>query len=96
MNLHDTPQRPLNQKIELAIQHYQDKYRTSPNICYVHPSALSKDGPAESHLQVIAADFILPHHFWIGVVDPETVQRKDAARHKTVTHRPSASPTESR
>ncbi len=88
----DTPQRPLDQKIGLAIQYYRDKYGTSPNICYVHPSALGKDVPAESRLQIVAAEFILPHHLWIGVVDPEDGPRKNAARQETVAPRPSASP----
>ena len=74
----DTPQRPLDDKIELAIQHYQSKYGNSPNICYVHPDILAS-GAAGSRLQVVAAEFILPHHFWIGVAEPEAAHQKIAA-----------------
>jgi len=72
----DTPQRPLGRKIELAMQHYRDKYGSSPNICYVHPDALGNDAPAESRLQIVAAEFILPHHLWIGVTEVEGEQQK--------------------
>jgi hypothetical protein len=74
----DTPQRPLDHKIELAVQHYRDKYGSDPNVCYVHPSVLRSDGPSASPLQIIAAEFILPHHFWIGVTESEAGQQKTA------------------
>ena len=84
----DTPQRPLHDKLELAVQHYQSKYGNSPNICYVHPSVLA-GGAAGSRVQVVAAQFILPHHFWIGVAEP------DLGPQKTAAPRLSASPASS-
>ncbi len=77
----DTPQRALDHKIELAIQYYQNKYGTSPNICYVHPSVLANGGSAGSRLQIVAAEFILPYHFWIGVAEPEPTHQKPVAPH---------------
>ena len=56
----DTPQRALDKKIELAIQYYQDKYGNSPNICYVHPSVLSKD----VELPVRACKSLQPSSFY--------------------------------
>jgi len=85
----DTPQRPLDQKIDLAIQYYQRKYGHSPNLCCVHPSVLANGGSPTVALQIVAADFILPHHFWIGVAEP------DLGPQKTVAPRLSASPASS-
>jgi hypothetical protein len=80
----DTPQRPLDDKIELAVRHYQVKYGSSPNICYVHPSVLAGGRSAGSSLQVVAAEFILQHHFWIGVAEPEGSHQTTVAAHLLV------------
>ncbi len=36
----DDSNRPLTEKVELAVAYYQDKYEESPNLCAVHPSML--------------------------------------------------------
>jgi hypothetical protein len=46
----DDPQRPLEAKINLAAEHYRDKYGRLPDTCYVHPQAVASHPPG--NLQV--------------------------------------------
>lgn len=61
----DNPTRTLQEKIELAIRRYTQKYGHTPNTCYVHPSALSSKQQLRS-MHIIPKSNILLHHLWIG------------------------------
>lgn len=63
----DTPDRPLNAKIEQAAQYYKEKYGKSPNVCYVHPSYLPRGDSLDQPIRTLVAHDILPHHLWIGL-----------------------------
>ncbi|MFP3897336.1 MAG: hypothetical protein ACLFV5_10950 [Anaerolineales bacterium] len=64
----NTKKRSFDAKVERATQHYKEKYRRSPDICYVHPSCLPGDVPSNG-VEILAAEDILPHHFWLGMTE---------------------------
>ena len=51
----DTAGRPLVRKVEQAASYYQSKYGAMPNICYVHPSALSDAITSEGRIRILEA-----------------------------------------
>ena len=73
----DNPTRPVTDKIERAVQRYQQKYGHNPDVCYVHESetigepigAQLKEGELRvaEGVKVLPAKSVLPHHFWLGV-----------------------------
>ena len=74
----DDPGRDLSEKIRRAAQRYQQKFGARPNICYVHPSAMSASMPSPKGrpgvgkvqrvggMQVASLPSVLRHHFWLG------------------------------
>jgi hypothetical protein len=80
----DNPTRAMTDKIERAVQRYQQKYGHNPDVCYVHPAHL-KEGELSlaEGIKVLPAKSVLPHHFWLGVtesVDKRNGQRKRSPR----------------
>jgi hypothetical protein len=78
----DDPGRDLAEKIGRAAQRYRRKFGAPPNVCYVHPSAISSltsnggNGEAASTsprqvggLHVASLPSVLQHHFWLGQED---------------------------
>ena len=69
----NNPKDDLITKVARASQYYQQKYGKTPNLCYVHPSAMTTNSRPESAkvvaagVEVRASREVLPHHFWIGV-----------------------------
>ena len=63
----DSPSRAVTEKIERAVQRYQQKYGHHPDVCYVHPAHL-KEGEVSvaEGVKVLPAKSVLPHHFWLG------------------------------
>lgn len=70
-----SPGRDLADKIGQAARRYRQKYGVEPNLCYVHPSALSDGDKVKKvgEVRVSSRPTVLVHHFWIGV---EAVQEK--------------------
>ncbi|MBN1401426.1 MAG: hypothetical protein JXA74_11355 [Anaerolineae bacterium] len=64
----DSSGRSLAHKVEQAAHYYQTKYGAPPNVCYVHPSCLSDESPSLETIKILASGYVLPHHFWIGVL----------------------------
>ena len=64
----------LSSKVARAASYYMGKYGDHPNICFIHPSMVLKEGEICTQEQKIEAGDIevrltktvLPHHFWIG------------------------------
>lgn len=57
--------RTLEEKIDRAAAYYNQKYGQSADLCFVNKETVS----AEQHvgaIQVMPAEYILPHHFWLG------------------------------
>lgn len=64
------PRRTMEEKIQRAAEQYRAKFGQKPNTCYVHPQAIADTAGKEQQcdgVRVIAAQHILPHHFWLGV-----------------------------
>jgi len=66
----DNPTRAISDKVERAVQRYQQKFGHNPDVCYVHPAHL-KEGELSlaDGVKVLPAKSVLPHHFWLGVVE---------------------------
>ena len=64
----DDPKRDLMEKVGRAAQRYRQKFGVPPDVCYVHPSAVSSNGQVRdvSGVQVVSRLSVLRHHFWIG------------------------------
>ncbi|MCP4544228.1 MAG: hypothetical protein GY832_44515 [Chloroflexi bacterium] len=62
------PKRDLAEKIGRAVKKYKQKHGESPNVCYVHPSALSDNDKLKTvdGVRVSSRRSVLLHHFWIG------------------------------
>ena len=74
----DTQDQTLSAKIERAATYYREKYGDSPNVCYVHPSFLARENSSKQVIKVLGARDILPHHFWLGVVEARDKQKEHA------------------
>jgi hypothetical protein len=64
------PKTDLNAKIERAASYYANKYGKLPNVCFVHPSTLTKysgEKPAPTRVEVRTSASVMPNHYWIGV-----------------------------
>jgi hypothetical protein len=61
----DSATRPLADKIERAVQRYEQKYGHKPDVCYIHPGEGEAD--PEASVKVLPAKSVLPHHFWLGM-----------------------------
>ena len=81
----DDPHRELAEKVSRAVMHYERKYGRSPNLCFVHPSALSGNSKRPvrraGKVEIRPGRWILPEHFWVGLAEdssrissPETQQ----------------------
>lgn len=56
-----------------AAAHYEQKFGQRPNVCFVHPSLLEQsevgDRLRADGVEVRPGRAILPHHFWLGIVN---------------------------
>ena len=56
----------LTEKIDLAVEYVQKKYRKAPRFCYVHPSMLENEaGFGRDGLSVRSNSAVMPNHFWL-------------------------------
>ncbi len=74
----DSPGRDLAEKIGQAARRYKQKHGVSPNVCYVHPSALSDNGKVKTvgQVRVSSRRSVLLHHFWVGQEEKQRSRRK--------------------
>jgi hypothetical protein len=63
----DDPKVDLKAKIIKASVYYHKKYGQAPNLCLVSPSVAAEVQNNSVPIKVQISQFILPHHFWIGV-----------------------------
>lgn len=61
------PKSDLQSKVTKAAIYYRSKYGEEPNLCFVHPSMITKEMSKLSKIAVRSNTAIIPHHFWIGV-----------------------------
>lgn len=68
----------MQSKVSRAAVYYREKYGTSPNLCFVHPSMLpagqtnsgipnEETNLSTGDVEIRATISIIPNHFWIGV-----------------------------
>jgi hypothetical protein len=85
----DSPTRPVGDKIERAVQRYQQKYGHAPDVCYVHPAQLKEGEPSLAEdVKVLPAKSVLPHHFWLGTQPKPDGGRTRASQSLTGPSRP--------
>ena len=60
------PHVDLADKVNKAAAHYQNKYRQTPNLCFVNPSMISDNKTQTGAILVYTNGTIRPNHFWIG------------------------------
>ncbi len=58
----DTPKKSVTEKIEEAIERFVAKFGEAPNVCLVN----AENVVAIEGLEVKAAPYVRPNHFWIG------------------------------
>jgi hypothetical protein len=77
----DSPGHNLAEKIGRAAQRYRKKFGTVPDVCYVHPSALSDNGKMQKvgGVRVVPRPTVLRHCFWVGIEDNKRNQTKEAS-----------------
>ena len=63
----DDGKAPFVARVEKAARRYREKFRRSPNLCYVHPITLSTAEAMPRRVKVVELASIQPNHFWIGV-----------------------------
>ncbi|MCC6602104.1 MAG: hypothetical protein IT327_02780 [Anaerolineae bacterium] len=65
--LDDDKQRPLAEKVQRAVEYYQQKYGTVPTTCLVNSSAVAAEtAVAGVKVKVKGSTTVLPYHFWLG------------------------------
>lgn len=63
--LDDDKQRPLAEKVQRAVEYYQDKYGCVATLCLVNSAALAGE-TAVAGVKVQGSATVLPYHFWVG------------------------------
>jgi hypothetical protein len=71
--------RTVEEKVQRAAERFRAKFGRRPDTCYVNPQAMEEKEQQCGEVHVIAAQHILPHHFWLGIA----AGRQDPPRIKT-------------
>ena len=61
------PRHDLAQIVAAAARRHEEKYGTTPNLCYVHSSAMDAKEQTLGDVRLVTSRSSLRHHFWIGV-----------------------------
>jgi hypothetical protein len=69
-------------KVINAADFYERHYGQKPNLCFVHPSAMTFTPPRSDRLlEIRASSHILRHHLWLGVDEAATGHHKAMTSH---------------
>jgi hypothetical protein len=66
----DDKKRTLEEKVELAVDYYRQKFGRAPTLCLVNPRFINggtKKTVAKVELR--SAHNVLLHHFWVGIAE---------------------------
>jgi len=65
----DNNKRSLEQKIRMAVNYFELKYKRKPEIVVISPkeAAQGEGLPRIPGLDVQNQEVVLPHHFWVGL-----------------------------
>ncbi|MBN1954996.1 MAG: hypothetical protein JW900_08100 [Anaerolineae bacterium] len=62
--------RSIEEKVRRAAEHYRARHGHTCDVCFVPPAVLADNEPLQvDGVQVRAGRAILPHHFWLGVLE---------------------------
>jgi hypothetical protein len=67
MWLDDDGKRSVEEKVSRAAEYYQEKYGRLPEICFVNQGMLAAK-KRMGKVTVQPNSTILPHHFWLGLM----------------------------
>lgn len=59
--------RTLDEKVQRAVEYYQQKYGSLPDLCLVNTSSFAEDEISVGSVKVQRTQTVLPHHFWVGI-----------------------------
>ena len=66
----------LAEKVAKGAAYYAKKYGRAPELCLVHPNALTgQQLPSDMTITVRPYRSVLPSHFWIGLEDKSELQQ---------------------
>ncbi|MBN1285228.1 MAG: hypothetical protein JXB47_07515 [Anaerolineae bacterium] len=73
----DDKKRSLAEKVTRAVTYYEQKYKVTPNVCYVHPSTLEEPGDVAglNGLELRTAKQVRRNHFWVGIEEQSSDRR---------------------
>ena len=66
------PKRSLKDKVDRAAEHYRSKLGVRPNTCFVNSAMMAESTMEHKGMRIVSAGDVLPGHFWLGVVRPDT------------------------
>ncbi|GJM39844.1 MAG: hypothetical protein DHS20C20_01260 [Ardenticatenaceae bacterium] len=64
--LDDDRSRSFDEKVNRAVDYYQEKYGRMPELCLVNKTMLSEEKKV-GKVSVQPKKAVLPHHFWLGM-----------------------------
>ena len=70
----------FSKKVEKAFDYYKRRYGRTPDLCLAHPSMLENKSMHEITIkknQIIVRAYrpVLPGHIWVGIGDPDTMEK---------------------
>jgi hypothetical protein len=60
-------QSDLQTKITRAAEYYQNKYGQKPDLCFVHPSMVTRRAARNQGVEIRITRQVSPDHLWMGV-----------------------------
>lgn len=59
--------RTLEEKVQRAVDYYQNKYGDAPDLCMVNLATFSDEEKRVGSVIIQRTRTVLPNHFWVGV-----------------------------
>lgn len=59
--------RTFDEKVQRAVDYYQQKYGAMPDLCLVNTASLPDEEKNVGTVKIERTRTVLPHHFWVGV-----------------------------
>jgi len=59
--------RTFDEKVQRAVEYYQQKYGAMPDLCLVNPTSFADEEMSVGPVKVKRTRTVLPHHFWVGL-----------------------------
>ncbi|MBW7958768.1 MAG: hypothetical protein LC131_08585 [Anaerolineae bacterium] len=59
--------RTFDEKVQRAVDYYQQKYGVTPDLCLVNTISLTDDEKHVGTVTIQRTRTVSPHHFWVGL-----------------------------